>query len=560
MKKVFSLILALGLIASLTACGGGNASGNETGDSAPAASTAKLRFVTGGESGTYYAFGSVIAQHATNNTDVSVTGLVGNGSKSNVEELADGNAELAFCQSDVMAYAYNGTNLFENPIDCFSTVAALYMEDVQIVTTDPSIKTVADLAGKNVSVGAAGSGVYFNAVDILSAYGLGDLDADGKFTKINATYQSFGDSADSLKDGKIDAAFIVAGAPTTAIMDLSTTKAAYLVSLDDAHIDELLAASPYYTKHVIPAGTYNGQDEDVTTVAVGAVILARDDVSEDAIYALTADIFDNAPDLISSHAKYGELSTEFGASITSVPYHPGAAKYFAEKGFEVAAVKDGAGNTDSRNLRFVTGGESGTYYAFGSVIAQHATNNAGINVVGLVGNGSQANVQELVDGTADFAFCQSDVMAYAYNGTNLFDTKVEGFSTVAALYMEQVQIVTTNASIKTVADLAGKSVSIGAPGSGVYFNAIDVLGAYGLTEDDIKPTYQSFSDSADALKNGQIDAAFIVAGAPTTAVTDLATTKDTYLVSLDSEHIAKLLETSDYYTETVIAKDVYFGD
>ena len=81
---------------------------------------------------------------------MSVTGLVGNGSKSNVEELADGNAELAFCQSDVMAYAYNGTNLFENPIDCFSTVAALYMEDVQIVTTDPSIKTVADLAGKQL--------------------------------------------------------------------------------------------------------------------------------------------------------------------------------------------------------------------------------------------------------------------------------------------------------------------------------------------------------------------------------------------------------------------------
>ena len=89
----------------------------------------------------------------------------------------------------------------------------------------------------------------------------------------------------------------------------------------------------------------------------------------------------------------------------------------------VAAVKDGAGNTDSRNLRFVTGGESGTYYAFGSVIAQHATNNAGINVVGLVGNGSQANVQELVDGTADFAFCQSDVMAYAYAGSDAYFTR-----------------------------------------------------------------------------------------------------------------------------------------
>ena len=173
MKKFLSLILALGMVASLASCGGSSSSGDASSDSstdssasAPAAS-AKLRFVTGGESGTYYAFGSVIAQHATNNTNVAVTGLVGNGSKSNVEELADGNAELAFCQSDVMAYAYNGTNLFEQPIDCFSTVAALYMEDVQIVTTDPSIKTVADLAGKNVSVGAAGSGVYFNAVDIL---------------------------------------------------------------------------------------------------------------------------------------------------------------------------------------------------------------------------------------------------------------------------------------------------------------------------------------------------------------------------------------------------------
>ena len=308
------------------------------------------------------------------------------------------------------------------------------------------------------------------------------------------------------------------------------------------------------------AGTTKAEHTDTTTVAVGAVILARDDVAEADVYNFVADIFDNAASLTTSHAKYGELSLEYGASITSVPYHPGAAKYFAEKGFEVAAVKDGAGNTDSRNLRFVTGGESGTYYAFGSVIAQHASNNAGVKVVGLVGNGSQANIQELADGTADFAFCQSDVMAYAYNGTNLFDAKVEGFSTVAALYMEQVQIVTTNPAIKTVADLAGKSVSIGAPGSGVYFNAIDVLGAYGLTESDIKPTYQSFGDSADALKNGQIDAAFIVAGAPTTAVTDLATTKDTYLVSLDDEHIDKLLESSDYYTKTVIAKDVYFAD
>ena len=305
-------------------------------------------------------------------------------------------------------------------------------------------------------------------------------------------------------------------------------------------------------------GTASFEHTDTTTVAVGAVVLARDDVSADDVYKFVADMFDNASSLTSSHAKYSELNVEFGASITSVPYHPGAAKYFAEKGYDVA-VKSGAGTGESRKLRFVTGGESGTYFAFGSVLAQHATNNAGVNIVGLVGNGSKSNVEELEVGNADLAFCQSDVMAYAYNGTNLFDTKIDGFSTVAALYMEQVQIVTVDPDIKTVADLKGKNVSIGAAGSGVYFNAIDVLGASGLTETVILPTSHSIDNRANALKNSKKNAAFIEAGAPTTAITDLATTKDVGLVSLDDDHIAKLLETSDYYTKTVIAKDVYFN-
>lgn len=319
MKKFFVVLLAAVMAFACVSCG---------------SSGAKLRFVTGGESGTYYGFGSVLAQHATNNAGISVTGVVGAGSKSNINELEDGNAELAFCQSDVMAYAYQGTNLFDAPVTCFSTVAALYTEQVQIVTIDESIKTVADLAGKKVSVGAAGSGVYFNAVDILSAYGIGELDADGKFTQIDATYQSFGDSADALKDGKIDAAFIVAGAPTTAVTDLATTKSVYLVSLDDAHIDALLQKSPYYTKVTIAKDVYN-LNVDVTTVAVGAVVLAQNDVSEDAIYAFTKDIFDNYQNLTANHAKYAELSIEYASSITSVPYHPGAAKYFAEKGITV---------------------------------------------------------------------------------------------------------------------------------------------------------------------------------------------------------------------------------
>ena len=330
MKKFFALVLALVMALSLVACGAKAPAADGSGDGA-APAPAKLRFVTGGESGTYYAFGSVIAQHATNNAGVDVVGLVGNGSQSNVMELLDGNAELAFCQSDVMAYAYEGTNLFAEvgAIDCFSTVAALYMEQVQIVTLDPEIKTVADLAGKKVSIGAAGSGVYFNAIDILGAYGLTEDD-------IIPTYQSFGDSANALKDGQIDAAFIVSGAPTAAVTELATTNDVYLVALDDEHVEKLLASSPYYAKNVISADTYASLDGDVTTVAVGAVVLAANTVSEDAVYALCADIFNNAADLVSSHAKYGELSMEYGASITSVPYHPGAAKYFAEKGFTVA--------------------------------------------------------------------------------------------------------------------------------------------------------------------------------------------------------------------------------
>ena len=326
MKKVLAFLLAAAMVLSLAACG---AQKDPSGD-APSAPK-ELRFVTGGESGTYYAFGTVIAQHATNNIGTKVTALVGAGSKGNVNKLADGEAELAFCQSDVMAYAYDGTNLFEKEgkVTNFSVLGALYIETVQLVAVNPDIKSVTDLKGKSVSVGAAGSGVYFNALDVLAAY-------DMKLDDIKATYQSFGDSANDLKDGKIDAAFIVAGAPTTAVVDLATTnKNTHLVSFDEEHLNKLLAASPYYSKSVIKGGTYSTVAEDVTTVGVGAVLLVRDDISEDIVYKLTKDIFEDPGKLTSSHAKYGEVSIEYGASMTSVPYHKGAAKYFAEKGANV---------------------------------------------------------------------------------------------------------------------------------------------------------------------------------------------------------------------------------
>ena len=236
MKRIIAMLLAVVMVFALCACSNG---GDNGGTDAKDDGKVSLDFVTGGEQGTYYAFGTVLAQQVSDKTSTTVTAVVSKGSQANVEDIHAGAAQLGFVQSDVMSYAYNGEKLFTDKIDDFSVVAALYMEQVQIVTLNPDIKTVADLKGKTVSIGAKGSGVYFNALDLLGAYGLTEND-------IKAEYLDFGDSADSLKDGKIDAAFVVAGAPTPAIQDLGTGKQVYLVSLDKEHIDNLIASSPYY--------------------------------------------------------------------------------------------------------------------------------------------------------------------------------------------------------------------------------------------------------------------------------------------------------------------------
>lgn len=298
--------------------------------------------------------------------------------------------------------------------------------------------------------------------------------------------------------------------------------------------------------------------EDTSTVAVGAVVIARDDVPEDDVYAFTSAIFENISTITEQHAKGGELDLDFASSVTSVPYHPGAAKYFAEKGKEVASVKEGAGSGSSKALTFGTGGESGTYYAFGGVLSSYVSNNTNVSVTAITSGGSKENIENLAAGDVQLGFVQSDVMSYAYNGERLFDTKVENFSVVAALYMEQVQIVTTNPDIKSVADLAGKSVSIGDRGSGVWFNAVDVLSAYDIDPDTgISPVYLGFGDSTENLKDKKIDAAFVVAGAPTTSIVDLATSGPVYLVSLDEEHVNALLEVSPYYSAYTIPAGTY---
>ena len=172
--------------------------------------------------------------------------------------------------------------------------------------------------------------MYFNAIDVLTAAGLSETD-------IKAQYQSFADSADALKDGKLDAAFIVAGPPTPAITELCTTNSAYLVPIDGDISKKLMESNPFYTEHIIPAGTYAGQEEDVKTVTVKATLIVSADSAEEDVYALTKAIFDNIDAITAENAKGAELSLENATSGMTVPFHKGAAKYFAEKGIEVSA-------------------------------------------------------------------------------------------------------------------------------------------------------------------------------------------------------------------------------
>ena len=339
MKKTVALVLALVLALSLVACGGAAsstapaASGTAPAPAAPAGEKLDITLATGSTSANYYAIGGVMStvlndKLTASNITVTSTGA----SKANIQLLQDNEANFAIVQNDVSYYAYTGTDLFdgEPAYEDFSALCTIYDEVVQVFTLDPSIKSFADLKGKTVSVGAAGSGDNFAAGQIFAEFGM-------TFDDVNAVYQSYSDSAEGMKDGKIDAAFCVSGAPTTALVDLAATagKPLNIITLEDEHIDSLIADYPFYAKTVIPAGTYDGLDVDTTTVAIRAMLVCRNDVSEDVVYELMTSMFDNLDALKAGHAKFANLSVETAQDGTSIPYHAGAVKFFADNGVEV---------------------------------------------------------------------------------------------------------------------------------------------------------------------------------------------------------------------------------
>lgn len=331
-KKWITMLLLIAFSAMLLLAGcGGNTGGNaaQGGAEKPAdkpAETSNYILATGGTSGTYYSFGGAMAQVVNKAAGTNITAQATGASKENIRLVSNKEAELAIVQNDVLDYAFNGIELFDGEkIENVLTIGTLYPEIVQLVVADNSnIKSVADLKGKKVSVGDAGSGVEANAKQVLEAYGL-------SFDDIDVRRLSFKESGDAFSNKQIDAFFVTAGIPNTAIVELAVKTPVRLLNIDGEQMQALQAKYPFYTEFVIPKDVYNTA-EDTKTIAIQATLVCAADLSEDSVYAITSAIFENLDVLGESHAKGKEVSVEKAVTGVSVPFHPGAEKYYKEKG------------------------------------------------------------------------------------------------------------------------------------------------------------------------------------------------------------------------------------
>lgn len=331
MKKNWLLTIGLLFMLSLVlvACGDAeneSASSDGEDDDGSDSDPEYISFLTGGTSGTYYPLGGAIAKIIDQETDIQPDAVSSNASADNIIALVDGEAEIAFTQTDVAADAAEGINAFDEPIDTVLGLGSLYPETIQIVTVDDTgIESVEDLEGKKVSVGAPGSGTYINAEQILEVH---DMTMDD----IDAQNLDFGESAGGIKDGNIDAAFITAGAPTGAVEELQATSDVVILPIEDDKAQTLIDKYPYYAEDTIPEGTYD-LAEDLDTVAVLAMLVVTDELSEDAVYGMTKAIYENSDDI--AHAKAELISIDSALDGIGIEMHPGAVKYYEEEGLEI---------------------------------------------------------------------------------------------------------------------------------------------------------------------------------------------------------------------------------
>jgi uncharacterized protein len=283
-----------------------------------------MSIATGGTGGTYYPLGGSMANIIKDETGIDTNAEVSGASAENMTSLKDGAVEIAFTQTDIASYAKDGKLMFEgNVVDNVKAIGTLYPETVQIVTTEKSgVKTIADLKGKKVSVGAPGSGTFANAEQILEIHGITMEDIDAK-------HLSFDESTAGIQDGSIDAAFVTAGTPTGAVEGLGATEDVVILSIEGNKAEELIAKYPYYAKDEVPSGVY-GLKDSVPTVAVLAMLVVREDLSEQLVYDITKAIFENTDKI--GHAKAQLIKAENALNGVGIEVHPGAQKYYDEKG------------------------------------------------------------------------------------------------------------------------------------------------------------------------------------------------------------------------------------
>nr|WP_324753054.1 TAXI family TRAP transporter solute-binding subunit [Roseovarius sp. Pro17] len=303
-----------------------------------------FRIGTGGTSGTYYPIGGLIANAISappgsracdeggscGYPGLIASALSANGSVANINAIAGGTLESGFSQSDVATWAHSGTGIWEgrDAVDNLRAIANLYPETIHLVASASSgIKSVADLKGKKVSLDEPGSGTLVDARIILGAYGLSEDDIDAAFLKPDQ-------AADRMRDGAMDAFFFVGGFPAGAIAELASQEDIILVPITGAEAEAVTGEYSFFAENTVPGGTYEGVDDDVTTLSVGAQWVTSADVPDDLIYGITAALWnENTRTLLDSgHQKGKEITVETALDGVGIPLHPGAEKFYREQG------------------------------------------------------------------------------------------------------------------------------------------------------------------------------------------------------------------------------------
>jgi TRAP transporter TAXI family solute receptor len=307
-----------------TTTGGGGGTTETTGGTTETTGggggTTRLSWHAGGTGGTYYPLSNEFKQIIEDNTSYRIQVQSTGASVENVGSLANGSADFALIQNDVAYFAKNGTGIDvfqDNPIENLRGVATLYPETITIVTlADTGITQPADLQGKTINTGDLGSGTQVDAKQILEALGITN------YTEQNA---GFSTAADQLKNGDIDAAFVVGGWPVGAISDLATTNDVVIVPVSGDNRQQVLDSAPFYAEDTIPGGTYNGVSQDVETVSVQAMIATRSELAADTVEQVTAAVFDHLDRLTIKKNFITKASAQDGMSIE---LHEGARAYF----------------------------------------------------------------------------------------------------------------------------------------------------------------------------------------------------------------------------------------